>query len=574
VNGRHRTSSLRSNGLRALAAGMVLPLLVIAGVYGGYRLMATPGCAGNVRLTVAASPEIAPAIREAAARWVKTQPRVLDQCVDVDVSSVQSADVAAAIAEDHGVNVNGVGQADGRTQVPQVWIPDSSIWLQRMRSVRDDIVPVSAPSLARSPVVLALPEPTARTLGWVNTKLTWVAVMQQLISDTRLHPGIVDPHRDSAAIATLLSISSIVPSLGAQGEQLSIATMKSLLDGKSELPSALLLRFPRNGDAKTIAAAMNVAPLSEQAVFGYNENKPAVRLVALYPEPAPVALDFPFAVLPRLPADKVAAAGALQDALAGPEFRNLLAEQNLRAADGTAGKGLTLGPSATPPGPPVPVPDAPAIDRALLLWTEVTRPGRMLAVIDVSASMATAVPSAGGQSRQQVAIAGAMAGFGLCADTWAVGVWTFSSQMDGDLAYRQVVPIGQLEMQRAQVIGGLGGIRTNPKGSTGLYSTLLAAYKTVQNGWDPDRGNTVLAITDGRNDDPRGPSLDQLVAQLKGLVNADRPVKIIVIGIGTDVSEADLTRITSTTGGAVFLAADPAKIGEVFLRALALDTSN
>jgi hypothetical protein len=574
VNGRHRTSSLQSNGLRALAAGMVLPLLVIAGVYGGYRLMSTSGCSANVRLTVAASPEIAPAVREAAARWVKTQPRVLDQCVDVDVSAVPSADVAAAIAGDHGVNVNGVGQADGRTQVPHVWIPDSSIWLQRMRTVRDDIVPVSAPSIARSPVVLAVPEPTARTLGWVNTKLTWQSVMQQMVTDTRMHPGIVDPNRDSAAIATLLSISAIQSTLGPGGDQLTVAAMKALLEGKSELPSALLLRFPRNADVKTVATSMNLAPLSEQAVFGYNANRPVVKLVALYPEPAPVPLDFPYVVLPRLSADKVAAAGALQDALAGAEFRNLLAAQDLRAADGTTGAGLTLGPSAVPAGPAVPVPEATAIDKALLLWTEVTRPARMLAVMDVSGSMATPVATAGGLSRQQVAVEAAATGLGLCSDAWAVGLWVFSTQMDGDLDYRQLVPIDELMRQRDQLIAALGGVKPNPKGNTALYDTLLAAYKTVQSGWDPERGNTVLVITDGRNDDPKGLTLDQLVAQLKKTAAADKPVKIIIIGVGPDVSEPELTRVTSTTGGAVFLAPDPAKVGSVFLRALAVDTTN
>src|SRR5262245_28005060 len=186
--------------------------------------MASSACSASVRLTVAASPEIAPAVREAASRWVRTQPRVQDQCIDVDVAAVQSAEVAAAIAGDHGVNISGIGQADGRTQVPQVWIPDSSIWLQRMRSVAEDIVP----PIARSPVVLALPEPIARTLGWVNTKLTWAAVMQQLATDTRMHPGIVDPNRDSAAISTLLSISSVKPTLGADGEQLAVAALKAM----------------------------------------------------------------------------------------------------------------------------------------------------------------------------------------------------------------------------------------------------------------------------------------------------------------------------------------------------------
>jgi hypothetical protein len=235
---------------------------------------------------------------------------------------------------------------------------------------------------------------------------------------------------------------------------------------------------------------------------------------------------------------------------------------------------LTLGPSAVPAGAPVPIPEATAIDKALLLWTEVTRPARMLAVMDVSASMATPVATAGGSSRQQVAVEAASTGIGLCSDAWAVGLWVFSTQMDGDLDYRQLVPLDELMRDREQLLAALGGVKPNPKGNAGLYDTVLAAYKTVQSGWDPDRGNTVLVITDGRNDDAKGLTLDQLVAQLKKTAVADKPVRVIFIGVGPDVSEQELARVTSTTGGAVFLAPDPAKVGGVFLRALALDTTS
>src|SRR4029077_18798537 len=139
------------------------------------------------------APEIAPAVTEAADRWERTKPKVDSECVKVDVVSVQTPDAAAAIMQDHGVKLDGVGQADGRVQVPQVWIPDSSTWLQRMRTVRDDIVPSAAPSIARSPVVLAMAEPTARSLGWVEHRLTWSTVLQRMATDTRMHPGIVDP---------------------------------------------------------------------------------------------------------------------------------------------------------------------------------------------------------------------------------------------------------------------------------------------------------------------------------------------------------------------------------------------
>jgi hypothetical protein len=99
---------------------------------------------------------------------------------------------------------------------------------------------------------------------------------------------------------------------------------------------------------------------------------------------------------------------------------------------------------------------------------------------------------------------------------------------------------------------------------------VLAAYKTVQAGWDPSRVNSVVIMTDGKNEDPQGLSLDQVTAELKKVVDPARPVEVIAIGIGTGVSEAELQQITNAAGGGTFIAPDPSKMGEVFLKAISL----
>src|SRR5690349_4912759 len=230
---------------------MILPLVAIGAVYGGYRAMSTSGCTGTVRLAVAASPEIAPVIKDAAARWVKTEPRVDNECVAVDVTAVGSAEVAAAVAGEGGATVPGLGQADGKTQVPQVWVPDSSMWLQRMRTARGDLVPQAAPSLARSPIVLAVPQPTAKSLGWLENKVTWKQVLEQIVGDTRITPGIVDPNRDSVGVSTLVAMASVRDQFGPEGDSLTVGAVKSLMTGKSEQQSGLIARFPRDADPRT-----------------------------------------------------------------------------------------------------------------------------------------------------------------------------------------------------------------------------------------------------------------------------------------------------------------------------------
>ena len=128
-----------------------------------------------------------------------------------------------------------------------------------------------------------------------------------------------------------------------------------------------------------------------------------------------------------------------------------------------------------------------------------------------------------------------------------------------------------LASQRADLVNGLNGVQPKRNGNTGLYETVLAAYKAVQSGWDAGKVNSVIIMTDGQQDNPpNGMTLDQLVGELQKVVNPRQPVELIAIGIGTDVSKAELTRITQTTGGGVFVATDPAQIGAIFLQAIAL----
>jgi Ca-activated chloride channel family protein len=308
-------------------------------------------------------------------------------------------------------------------------------------------------------------------------------------------------------------------------------------------------------------------------VIGYDAGQPGVPLAALYVEPAPTALDYPFTVLPGAPRDKAQAARAVQLTLSGDAYRNRLAEKGLRAADGSSGTGF-----AAPKGAPAittvgtPAPDPKALGKLLSTWTALLAPGRILTVIDVSGSMATPVPTAGGATRDQVAVEAARRGLGLLDDTWAVGLWTFSTQLDNGNDWKQIVPIGVLSSERAQLANGLATIQTKPNGGTGLYNTVLAAYKNVQSGWDPGRVNSVLIMTDGKNEDAPGLSLDQLLGELKKVADPARPVEVIALGIGNQVSQAELERITNATGGATFLAADPSKIGEIFIKALGLRT--
>src|SRR5439155_9241348 len=288
VTGRHRSSSSAPPGLRAMGVALVV-FLIISGSWLGYRRFFHASCTEPVHLNVTAALDIAPAVQQTAAAWVASDPRINGRCVTVDVVQADSADVAAAVAGQAGVTLNGLGQANGKTRVPEVWLPDSSTWLQRLRAAgKDEIVPAEAPSVARSPVVVATPEPVARSLGWPAVKLGWADLLKAMTTGTQLHAGIVEPNRDAAGLSGLLALGAAANAAGAGGQQAAVGALRSLATGRSLLRDDLLVRFPRAADAATLAAALSAAPLSEQALIAYNASQPPVRLVGLYLEHAPV----------------------------------------------------------------------------------------------------------------------------------------------------------------------------------------------------------------------------------------------------------------------------------------------
>jgi hypothetical protein len=569
VRGRHARN--RWPGGAAAVASAVLVLLVALG-WAGYRLQQHhPSCSGRVTVTVAAAPEIAPAVQAAVGPWAAA--RTTGTCVAVTVSAVDPGDMAAAVAGTRGITLTGLGRANGTVRVPDVWIPDSSTWLTRLRAAAPDLVPAAADAIATSPVVLAVPQPLATTLGRPGQALTWTALLNTMTSNTTLKAGIVDPGRDAAALNSLVTLNAAAASLGPNGRDATVAALRALAANRSAVRTDLLARFPRAGDPASLASALAAAPLPEQAVIAYNATQPPVPLAAVTLDPAPAALDYPYAIMPATTGDAATMATALRAAFTGSAFRDLLAHDGLRAADGSTGTGFTVsaGASSKPTGPAQPATvDPTPINQALSTWSTITQSGRILAVIDVSGSMLTPVATAGGATREQVTVKAAASGLALFDDTWAVGLWTFATNLNGTTPYRQLVPIGPLSSQRPQLAAALQTVAADPRGDTALYQTLLAAYQTVQDGWDSSKVNSVVLMTDGMNDNPGGMTLDQLTTALQKIADPHKPVQIIVLGIGTEVPKAEMQKITQITGGGVFIATDPANIGQIFLQAIAL----
>jgi Ca-activated chloride channel family protein len=555
-------------------------VVVVAGAYIGYQQLSNSGCTGSIKLNVAAATEIAPAVEQAANKWVADGAAVNGTCVAVSVTAINPATMAAAIAREHQVTLTGLGSAPASVTVPDVWVPDSSTWLMRIKSEASGFVPTDGKSIASSPVVVAMPAPTAeQAFHWPDNKLTWKDLLSLMTKSNAVRTGIVDPDRDAAGLSGLLALGQAAGT-SAAGQAAKVGALRALAAGTSSLRDDLLQKFPHSQDANDVASSLSAAPLSEEDVIEYNAEKPPIQLAALYLDPAPPALDYPFAVMPEVDLTHQSAATGLREALQKASFKNNLASVGLRGPDGTVGTGFAKPVGASIPTAAAPESsaageaasaglDASAISQALGAWAAITLPGRVLAVFDVSGSMEEKVPTAGNADRAAVTRGAASQGLALFDDKWAVGVWLFSTNLVGKQPWKELIPISPLTSARTKLQASIAQIKPVSGGGTGLYDTALAAYQNVQKSWQPGVINTVLLFTDGQ-DSNEGITRAALVAKLKKLNDPERPIRMIIVGIGNEVDRNELEAITNaTSSGGVFIAPDPAKISDIFLEAIA-----
>lgn len=510
-------------------------------------------CTSGVSVDVVTAPSIAPTVRAIASRWQQSRPDLGGACPTVTVRSAGSAAEVATLA-----------QPD--VTVPDVWIPDSSVWVQRLRTqTLGSDTPVRSlwlyPPVATSPLVLTSSQPRAATLG--ASAKTWTSALDQA-------PGVAmtNPATDTAGLLTVL-------------------TAQSLLEGKSGTPSrelvSALVRLSRATvptasaafvalhDHPTTAAAF---PTSEQAVLAANRSISGLKAVAVYPTGKAMSLDYPVAQFARPGGDpgRRDAATALVAALQTPDARQQLAASGFRDP---AGHPLSAGDATTAVrAVPVAAVERPASDQVadgLRVWAAARRGNRTLAVIDLSGSMAD---SAGGQSKIRFAANAARSAVDFFPDTSSLGLWGFSANRPGGHDWSELVSLGPLGsrtgslVRRTKLLRATAALPHQTGGSTGLYATTIAAFEKVRSGWDPGVVNSVVLLTDGANTDRSGIGLAGLLSRLRSETSSARPLPIITIAIGPDADVTTLKRISAATRGRTYTVANPADIRSAFLDAL------
>ena len=212
------------------------------------------------------------------------------------------------------------------------------------------------------------------------------------------------------------------------------------------------------------------------------------------------------------------------------------------------------------------------VDHVFATWYPDDRKTNLLVVVDVSGSMDLPAAAGSKASRIELVRQGCRSIGTLLPNESRMGLWEFGSQLDGTKDYKELVPIGPVAANRGQLVAALDGMKPKENGDTGMYDSILAAYQALQSGWTEGMVNTLILLTDGENDDKNGLNREQLLGELGKVKDQKRPIRVLIITIGPDVSPTNLKPITDLTGGGVFAAPDPAKIGEIFLQAITTRT--
>lgn len=490
----------------------------------------TPNCPDPAQVQVAVIPALIAAVEAAAKRAVAA-----GACASYLAQPRDSAEVAAAV----------LGGSP-----PGAWIPDSTLWAETVAGGPGGAATVRA-VLATSPLVIAVPN---RLAAAATQTPTWT----DLIAG-KLPLRVADPKVSST---TRVALASAVAALGTG--QAARTTLGAAMIALSRTQSASDSELFEQASSETALAF----PASEARVAAYNLEHPGVGLKAVAPADGTGRFEVPILSFPSKPEVDTAVA-ALARALTGEEGK-----ATLRAA------GYRINPTDEPTlpsqaaGVPVYLPSPPPEALAALVktWSAVRAEMRMLAVVDVSGSMTR---PAGDKTRMELAHQAALTAIAAFPKESVVGLWAFSRRLGGpNQDWSEIVPIRKLTEQvggTAQIDlmrVGMGRLAAAPRGDTGLYDTIHDAYLQVRDSYDPNRVNSVVLLTDGKNEDPGGRSLTQLVSELQQLRDPARPVVVVLVGIGPDADVTSLKAVSDAVGGRTYAAAQAEQIVPVFVDAL------
>ncbi|WP_117211202.1 vWA domain-containing protein [Allorhizocola rhizosphaerae] len=505
------------------------------------------------------------AIQALAKEYNASGRRAGEHCVEISVHATSSGRAKQALSEEWTTPVEGAPK-------PDVWLPTTSLWVELLvHEGKLDGMPTPLPSIAQSPLAIAMPEKMARAMGWPATQVSWREILKRSEEPTGWaqhgHPewgrfgfGKDNPRKSSSGLAA--TVATYYAATG-KSSDLRVAD----IDDKNVAAFVLgveagvhhydddatkflrtLGQYDEAGKALTYVSAI---PLEEQLIYEYNlggytgGRKPTEPLVALYPTDGTFMLDHPYVIMPEL--DQARKAGAA-DFLAYLLERQPLADKGFRlpSEDKAELKHEIPGMLKLIDQNSVRhTPSGAVIDRMLQAWDTMRKQADILFIIDVSGSMEETVPD--GRQRMQVVQDVLIAGIDNLPPVHNVALWTFSDGIN------HVLPLRSVADTRQQLRNTITSLE--PKGATALYRAVREGHRDMAARVSKDRITAVIVLTDGKNEDTLDNNLPRLLADIDSITleAAGRPsVRVFSVAFSGDANFADMKQISERTRGRAY----------------------
>jgi Ca-activated chloride channel family protein len=443
---------------------------------------------------------------------------------------------------------------DGKVQAIS---PDSSVWLDTLdrewgaRTGRESPLVGQTERYAVSPIVIAMWEDVARSMGYPDKPLGWADLLNRAQSDPQFKWSHASTTSASGLLATLAQFYAGAGKTRGLTEE--DATRQATLDYVAAVEKTV--RYYGEGEWSVIQRVMSEGRAyldafvcQEQLVVYYNTHTAAGqgdrggRLVAIYPVEGTLWEDHPLALLEvgGLTARQRATFSRFVEFVKSRGKQMDVLSSGYRPTDlgiplDAPGSPLTAENGVDPAQPKtalqMPAPSVVQVVRDV--WWYTKRHTNVYLVVDVSGSMS-------GEKLENAQVALRTFMEQVKGDMERVGLIAFSTDAT------EVVPLDELKRNRTAIIQAIDELEAY--GDTALLDAVDLAYTQLQSLRDEERINAIVVMTDGRENNSRI-NLGTLNRSVISGNKSGVPVVIFCIGYGSDADVRTLRSLAEASGG-------------------------
>ena len=511
-----------------------------------------------LRITYAYSPNqedlLVPLIR----RFNDERHRLDGRVVEIEGEAIPSGDAQTQIAK--------------RLYRPTIWSPASSLWGRLLNyQANAQWVADENPSLARTPLVVAMWKPEAEALGWPRRPVGFRQILRLATSRAgwaayglptfgRFKLGHTNPDFSTSGLSFVaaqyftstgkregLTVADVVrPAVRAK-----VRAIQQSIVHYGDTSAFFLEQLQAHGPGYVSAVAMEEVTLLE-----YNRTRPpgSMPLVAVYPAEGTFDFDNPLITLraPWVHRAQRRAAQLFIRSIVPRVTPELAARYGYRPGD-PAKRAVAPIDRAHLVDPAKPryvlgLPEPRVLATIKTAWHADRKAANVAIVVDTSGSM-------NDESKLTRARQGLLVFLRQFSPRDRVGLIGFSER-----AYT-IVPVGELRTNRAALRSAASTLTA--AGGTAVYDATQQGVEWIASLRDSTRINAVVVLTDGEDNASRlsASALEALLRQRAE--NQERNIRVFTIAYGKGANKDVLEEIAAAAGGQAY-EGDPDQIVEVY----------